>query len=71
MTIWTLARKDLRALLRDPKALIILLVMPLLFILVLGEPVPRPAGVKPPRKWGNDRAQLPAKPQPKRARAFR
>ncbi len=36
MTIWTLARKDLRALLRDPKALIILLVMPLLFILVLG-----------------------------------
>src|SRR5262245_52101063 len=36
MIIWTLARKDLRGLVRDPKAVIILLVMPLLFILVLG-----------------------------------
>src|SRR4051794_1970059 len=36
MTIWTLAKKDLRLLLRDPRALIILLAMPLIFILVLG-----------------------------------
>src|ERR1700676_1150816 len=36
MVIWTLARKDLRLLVRDARALIILLVMPLIFILVLG-----------------------------------
>src|SRR5204863_224539 len=36
MIAWTLAKKDLRSLLRDPKAAVILLVMPLLFILVLG-----------------------------------
>ncbi|MBM3995107.1 MAG: ABC transporter permease [Planctomycetes bacterium] len=36
MVIWTLAKKDLRLLLRDPRALIILLAMPLIFILVLG-----------------------------------
>jgi ABC-type Na+ efflux pump permease subunit len=36
MIIWTLARKDLRGLVRDPKAIGILLLMPLLFILVLG-----------------------------------
>ena len=36
MAIWTLAKKDLRLLLRDPRALIILLAMPLIFILVLG-----------------------------------
>ncbi len=36
MAIWTLAKKDLKLLLRDPRALIILLAMPLIFILVLG-----------------------------------
>ena len=34
--IATLARKDLRLLLRDPRAVVILLAMPLIFILVLG-----------------------------------
>src|SRR5947207_3396170 len=36
MIIWTLAKKDLRLLVRDPRALIILLAMPLIFIMVLG-----------------------------------
>src|SRR5262249_11066138 len=36
MAIWTLARKDLRVLLRDTRAAIILLTMPIFFILVLG-----------------------------------
>src|SRR5438874_11057656 len=47
MTIWTLARKDLRALIRDPKAAIILLVMPLVFILVLGVSLGEGFGQKP------------------------
>jgi ABC-type Na+ efflux pump permease subunit len=47
MIIWTLARKDLRALLRDPKAVIILVVMPLLFILVLGVSLGEGFGQKP------------------------
>jgi ABC-type multidrug transport system permease subunit len=36
MVIWTLAKKDLRLLVRDARAIIILLAMPLVFILVLG-----------------------------------
>jgi ABC-type transport system involved in cytochrome c biogenesis permease component len=36
MVIWTLAKKDLRLLLRDARAMIILLAMPIIFILVLG-----------------------------------
>lgn len=36
MVIWTLARKDLRLLLRDARAMVILLAMPLIFIVVLG-----------------------------------
>ncbi|MGE3807497.1 MAG: ABC transporter permease [Gemmataceae bacterium] len=36
MVVWTLAKKDLRLLLRDRRALIILLAMPVLFIMVLG-----------------------------------
>jgi ABC-2 type transport system permease protein len=36
MEIWTLARKDLRLLLRDARAMVILLAMPLIFIVVLG-----------------------------------
>ncbi|HZU35960.1 MAG TPA: ABC transporter permease [Gemmataceae bacterium] len=36
MPIWTIAKKDLRLLVRDRRAVIILLVMPLVFIAVLG-----------------------------------
>src|SRR6266852_4164470 len=36
MVIWTLAKKDLRLLLGDRRAMVILLAMPVLFILVLG-----------------------------------
>jgi ABC-type Na+ efflux pump permease subunit len=36
MPIWTLAKKDLRLLLRDRRALIILLAMPFVFIAILG-----------------------------------
>jgi ABC-type transport system involved in multi-copper enzyme maturation permease subunit len=36
MVIWTLAKKDLRIFLRDPRAAAVLLVMPFLLILVLG-----------------------------------
>lgn len=45
--IWTLASKDLRLLLRDPKAAIILLVMPFIFILVLGISLGEGFGQKP------------------------
>jgi ABC-2 type transport system permease protein len=47
MIAWTLAKKDLRSLLRDPKAVVILLVMPLLFILVLGVSLGEGFGQKP------------------------
>jgi ABC-2 type transport system permease protein len=47
MVTWILARKDLRLLLRDPKAVIILLAMPLLFVLVLGFAVGEGFGQKP------------------------
>lgn len=36
MVIWTLAKKDLRLLVRDMRAMVILLAMPLIFIVVLG-----------------------------------
>src|SRR4051794_23326893 len=36
MAIWTLAKKELRLLLRDRLSALILLAMPLLFILILG-----------------------------------
>src|SRR5258708_5511698 len=36
MAIWTLAKKELRLLLRDPRAGVILLGMPVIFILILG-----------------------------------
>ncbi|MGF1581009.1 MAG: ABC transporter permease [Gemmataceae bacterium] len=45
--IWTLAKKDFRLLLRDPKAAIILLVMPLIFIMVLGLSLGEGFGQKP------------------------
>src|SRR5436190_23316221 len=45
--IWTLAKKDLRLLVRDPRALIILLVMPVVLILVLGVSLGEGFGQKP------------------------
>jgi ABC-2 type transport system permease protein len=45
--IGTLARKDLRLLLRDPRAVIILLAMPLIFIVVLGISLGEGFGQKP------------------------
>lgn len=47
MVIWTLAKKDLRLLLRDRRALVILLAMPFLFILVLGLSLGEGFGQKP------------------------
>jgi ABC-type Na+ efflux pump permease subunit len=47
MATWTLAKKELRLLLRDYRALVILLAMPLIFILVLGLSVGEGFGKKP------------------------
>ena len=47
MPIWTLAAKDLRLLFRDPRAAVILLVMPLMFIIVLGLSLGESFGEKP------------------------
>ena len=47
MVVWTLAKKDLRLLVRDPRALIILLAMPLIFILVMGVSLGENFGQKP------------------------
>ena len=47
MLIWTLAKKDLRLLLRDPRAIVVLLAMPLIFILVLGMSLGEGFGQKP------------------------
>jgi ABC-type multidrug transport system permease subunit len=47
MVVWTLAKKDLRLLLRDARAMIILLAMPLIFILVLGVSLGEGFGKKP------------------------
>jgi ABC-2 type transport system permease protein len=47
MVIWTLAKKDLRLLVRDARAMIILLAMPLIFILVLGVSLGENFGQKP------------------------
>jgi len=47
MATWTLARKELRLLLRDYRALVILLAMPLIFIVVLGVSVGEGFGQKP------------------------
>ena len=47
MVIWTLAKKDLRLLVRDARAMIILLAMPLIFILVLGISLGENFGQKP------------------------
>lgn len=50
MPIWTLAKKDLRLLLRDRRAVVILLAMPLIFILVLGLSLGEGFGQKPDDK---------------------
>ncbi len=47
MLIWTLAKKDFRLLLRDPRAIVVLLAMPLIFILVLGVSLGEGFGQKP------------------------
>ncbi len=47
LVIWTLAKKDLRLLLRDARAMIILLAMPIIFILVLGVSLGEGFGQKP------------------------
>lgn len=47
MLIWTLASKDLRLLLRDPRAALILLLTPLLLMLVLGQILGEGFGQKP------------------------
>jgi ABC-2 type transport system permease protein len=47
MLTWTIAKKDLRMLLRDPRAVVVLLAMPLIFILVLGISLGEGFGQKP------------------------
>jgi len=47
MPIWTIAKKELRLLIRDPRAAIVLLAMPFLFILVLGLSLGEGFGQKP------------------------
>lgn len=47
MATWTLAKKDLRLLVRDVRAMVILLAMPFLFILVLGISLGEGFGKKP------------------------
>ena len=47
MLTWALAKKDLRLLLRDPRAVVVLLAMPLIFILVLGVSLGEGFGQKP------------------------
>lgn len=47
MLIWTLAKKDLRLLARDPRAVVVLLAMPLIFIVVLGVSLGEGFGQKP------------------------
>ncbi len=47
MAVWTLAKKEVRLLLRDRLAAVILLLMPLLFILILGLLLGEGFGQKP------------------------
>ncbi len=47
MLVWTLAKKDLRLLVRDPRAIVVLLAMPLIFIMVLGMSLGEGFGQKP------------------------
>ena len=50
MPIVTIARKDLRLLLRDPRSAVILLLMPLILMLILGLTLGRAFGEKPDSK---------------------
>ena len=50
MPIFTIARKDLQLLLRDPRSAVILLVMPLILMLILGLTLGRAFGEKPDSK---------------------
>src|SRR5262245_935916 len=47
MPIWTIAKKELRLLFRDPRALVILVAMPFIFILILGMSLGEGFGQKP------------------------
>jgi ABC-type multidrug transport system permease subunit len=47
MAVWTLAKKELKLLLRDPRAAVILLGMPLILILILGLSLGEGFGQKP------------------------
>src|SRR5262245_23313628 len=47
MLTWILAKKDLRLWFRDPRAVVVLLAMPLIFILVLGVSLGEGFGQKP------------------------
>src|SRR5437667_4181580 len=47
MTFWILAKKELRLLLRDRRATVLLLAMPFLFILILGLLLGESFGQKP------------------------
>jgi ABC-2 type transport system permease protein len=47
MPIWTIAKKETRLLLRDPRSIVILLAMPFLFIIVLGLALGEGFGQKP------------------------
>jgi ABC-type multidrug transport system permease subunit len=47
MAMWTLAKKDMRMLVRDARAMVILLAMPIIFILVLGVSLGEGFGQKP------------------------
>src|SRR6516162_653379 len=47
MPLWTIAKKDLRLLVRDRRALLLLVAMPLLFILILGLLLGETFGQKP------------------------
>ena len=49
MVVWNLAKKDMRLLVRDARALVILLAMPIIFILVLGMSVDEGFGKKEDR----------------------
>src|SRR5579871_4472834 len=68
MPIWILAKKDLRVLLRDTRAAIILMVMPVVFILVLGLALGENFGQKPDDRLRislvNEDAGLPPNPGP-------
>ena len=51
MRIWILAKKDLRLLIRDPRAVVVLLAMPFIFILVLGISLGEGFGTGTKRIW--------------------